>query len=103
MGDPKTALMTVTGVDRPPTLAEAAAQLGLAPADLDAGFGVVPIDPERNLFAVEVRADRVPAQAPESAGEAYRGPFSNPRIAPFGPVEPAEADTKPADAKPGKR
>ncbi|RAI45366.1 hypothetical protein [Rhodoplanes roseus] len=87
MGEPRTALMTVTGRGGPPTLAEAATQLGLGPADLDAGFGVVPVDPERDLFAVEVRADRVPPAGP--AGEAYRGPFSNPDIAPFGPPQPA--------------
>ncbi|MDC7787938.1 hypothetical protein PQJ75_24545 [Rhodoplanes sp. TEM] len=94
MGEPKTALMTVTGRGGPPTLAEAATQLGLGPADLDAGFGVVPVDPERNLFAVGVRADRVPPAAPGQAGEVYRGPFSNPEIAPFGPVQPAEPAKK---------
>jgi len=84
MAEPKTALMTVTGTDGPPSLAEAAAQLGMAVGDLVAAFGVVPVDPDRSLYAVEARADRVPPQATE----AYRGPYSNPPIAPFGPPEP---------------
>ena len=84
MAEPKTVLMTVTGNDGPPSLAEAAAQLGMAVGDLDPGFGVVPVDPDRKLYTVEARADRVLAQGTE----AYRGPYSNPQIAPFGPPEP---------------
>jgi len=87
----QTALMTITGGDTPPSLAEAASQLGVAVADLNGEFGVVAVDPDRKLYTVEVRADRLPAQ-PEGQAP-YPGPFSNPRIEPFGPVV-GEADAK---------
>ena len=80
MAGPK-ALMTIVA-DKPPSLAEAAALLGVAVADLNEAFGVVPVDPAQGLYAVEVDADKLPAQ---SAGDKpYRGPFSSPRIAPLG-------------------
>jgi hypothetical protein len=74
--------MTVTGKDGPPSLSDAARQLGVAVGDLNAGFGVVPIDPDHKLYAVEVDADRFAA---DQLGQPYKGPFSNPTIAPFGP------------------
>lgn len=86
MVQPQTALMTVQGGDTPPSLAEAASQLGVATSDLDAGFGVIAIDPRRKLYAVEVRADRLPQQRDLAAP--YRGPYANPPIEPLGPVRP---------------
>lgn len=83
MTGPRMALMTVVSVGAPPSLAEAAVSLGVETQDLNAAFGVVPIDKDRGLYAVEVRADRLPQST--TAEEAYRGPFSSPRIAPFGP------------------
>jgi len=44
-------------------------------------FGVVPVDPDQGLYAVEIDADKVPAQ---SEGKPYRGPFSSLRIVPMG-------------------
>ncbi|HEY4201712.1 MAG TPA: hypothetical protein VGM83_14260 [Devosiaceae bacterium] len=81
MADPKMVLMTIVA-DKPPSLAEAAALLGVVPADLNAAFGVVPVDPAQNLYAVEIDADKVPAQP--AKGGPYRGPFSSPRIVPMG-------------------
>lgn len=77
------ALMTVTSSNGPPTLAEAAAQLGVAVEDLNESFGVVAIDPDKRLYSVEVRENR----APPTTEQPYRGPYSNPPIAPFGPIE----------------
>lgn len=68
------ALVTVTG-EKASSLEGAAEQLGVEPADLDGTFGVVPIDPLRNLYAVQVRADRL---SPDFES------FSNPEIEPFG-------------------
>ena len=80
------ALITITGKEgSPPTLEFAAEQIGVAVEDLDAGFGVVAIDPRRSLYAVQARADRVPAA--NNQKDPYRGPFSNPKIAPFGPQD----------------
>ncbi|HKA15735.1 MAG TPA: hypothetical protein VKH41_12005 [Myxococcota bacterium] len=57
-------------------------KLELGRLDLDEEFGVVPIDPEKDLFAILVD-ERV---ASELMGrEGVRGPFSNPKIEPFGP------------------
>lgn len=69
-----------------PSLVSAARQLGVAVQDLDATFGVVPIDLEHHLFAVQARADRVPASA--ASGCEYRGPYSTPEIAPVAPPRP---------------
>ncbi len=85
------ALYTVHGENRePPSLASAAAQLGVTPEDIDAAFGIVPIDPNAGLYAVQARADRV-TLVPES-GKRYEGPYSSPPIAPFGP--PAKTNQK---------
>ena len=83
MSAPKMALMTIVAGRQPPSLDQAAASLGVSTADLNADFGVVPIDPQEGLYAVEVRADRLPQQQPDRTTP-YRGPFSTPRIEPFG-------------------
>ena len=85
MGEPEHALMTVVGRGKPPSIAAAAEQLGVSAEDVDAGYGVVPVDPENDLYAVMVRADRLPPADP--AAERYRGPFSNPKIEPLRPPE----------------
>ncbi|AWN45375.1 hypothetical protein DK419_02785 [Methylobacterium terrae] len=71
--------MTVRATRRPPSLQQAARSLGVRQSDMDRAFGVVPIDPDRGLFAVKVRSASVAVQ-----GEAGGNRFSNPRIAPFG-------------------
>ncbi len=83
-------LMTVQGHEGAPSLAAAAEQLGVQAGDLDPSYGVVMVDPSRGLYSVLVRADRLPESSGES-GE-FRGPYSNPRIVPFGPVRPAEPE-----------
>jgi hypothetical protein len=82
-------LMTVHGQNGAPSLAEAARELGVSVADVDDKFGVVPIDPEKKLYAVQVKESSV-AGSKTGSGEQYRGPFSNPRIAPFGPIQSEE-------------
>jgi len=77
-------LMTVTAPHGKPSLADAAQRLGVELSDMDATFGVVPVDPDRGLYAVQVKAGRAQPAAP---GAEYHGPFSNPTIAPFGPVQ----------------
>lgn len=80
-----TALLTVHGGASQPSLESAARQLGVSFDDIDLAFGVVPVDPGAGLYCVQVRADRVP----EGLGDRrpYVGPFANPEIAPFGPVD----------------
>ena len=52
--------------------------------DIDPVFGVVTIDPEKGTYAVQVKGLH-PNTQHERPGE-FRGPWSNPRIEPFGPV-----------------
>lgn len=78
-------LMTVHGSNGAPSLAQAASELGISIADIDSQFGVVPINPAESLYAVQVKESSV-----DSGGanrENYRGPYSNPEIAPFGPIQ----------------
>lgn len=66
----------------------AARRLGVAVADLDAGYGVVPTDPDAGLHAVMLRAALADAVAARLAGgDPAEGVFANPRIEPFGPPE----------------
>ena len=75
------ALMTVT-ISGKPGIAAAAKALGVAKSAIDTAYGVVPIDADQNLYAVQVREDSLPK--PAGSGS-YKGPFDNPRIDPFGP------------------
>lgn len=76
------ALMTVFGTNGPPARSVAAGQLGVAPADIDPDYGMVLIDPDKKMYAVKVRADRLPHGVEQE--KPYRGPFSDPKIEPFG-------------------
>lgn len=81
MSEPRTALMTVVREGGPPTLEEAAALLGLEMSGLNPGFGVIPVDPRKNLYCVEVFTESLPPDL--EARRPYRGPFSNPSIDPL--------------------
>ena len=63
------------------TLSKVSKQLNLSSEEIDAEFGIVNIDPKRNLYAVlvEEEAARRVGRAP-----GVEGPFSNPKIEPFG-------------------
>jgi hypothetical protein len=78
-------LMTVHGSDGAPSIAQAASELGISVADIDHKFGIVPINPAEGLYAVQVKESSVDAGRADRGN--YRGPYSNPRIAPFGPVQ----------------
>lgn len=80
---PQLALMTVHGRNGPPSIEDAAQELGIGIDDIDQEFGVVLVDPKAGLYSVQVDAARLPEGG--ESGSAYRGPFSNPRIEPFGP------------------
>jgi hypothetical protein len=80
-----TVLMTVQGTDGAPTLADAAKELGIAVDDLDSRFGVVATDPDKGLYTVQLLEGRELPKRDES--KPYQGPYSNPEIAPFGPVQ----------------
>ena len=78
-------MMTVELDPEAATVAKAAERLGVAQEQIDAEFGVVNIDPEQNLYTVLVD-EQAAAGASDRPG--VEGPFSNPRIEPFGPPRP---------------
>lgn len=83
------ALMTVQGdAQAAPTYESAARQIGVATEDIDRSFGIVLIDPEKSLYAVQARADRIPAA---TGARPYKGPFADPEIAPFRPRKPGSS------------
>lgn len=78
------ALITIKNVGALPTLESAADRLGVKIADMDADFGVVPIDPVHSLYSVRVNADRLPANLDLSQG--VSGPFADVHIAPMSDI-----------------
>ena len=83
MADKPMVLMVVKGDKGVPTLIDAARQLRVPVEDVDASFGVVAVDPDKGLYSVRVRPDHLP---PSESSE-YRGPFSDPKIEPMGPIK----------------
>jgi len=75
-------MLTVKLDPRHATVDDAGRRLEIDPSQIDRDFGVVSIDPDESLFAVLVDED-VAEGARGKAG--VSGPFSNPRIEPFGP------------------
>jgi hypothetical protein len=75
-------LYTVEAPSGPPSLADAAARLHLAVAELDPNFGVILIDPARHLYAVSKLTDGGGHGHAPSSG--VGGPFANPKIESFG-------------------
>ncbi len=85
-------MVTIRCPGQPPTTAEVRSRYGLDPDDLDESFGVVEIDPNDALYAVLVNEAAAATIRGATTGEQdqpweSRGPFANPRIAPFGPPE----------------
>jgi hypothetical protein len=82
---PETVLATVKspGNDAP-SLESAAEQLGVHVEHIDARFGVVPIDPSQGLYCVQVLREHLPVGSEHTP---YRGPYANPEIRPFAPID----------------
>lgn len=83
--NPAMALVTVTNIGRNPVMNDAALQLGVGVEDIDATFGLVPIDVSAGLYCVQVVADSLPAGFERR--DPYQGPFANPGVAPFGQLQ----------------
>lgn len=79
-------LMTIACPEGAPGLERAAELLGVAAAEMDRGFGVVVLDPQKGLYAVQVHEAAIKERPASDAGGQAKGPFSNPRIEPFGPT-----------------
>ncbi|GGO23117.1 hypothetical protein GCM10010116_46660 [Microbispora rosea subsp. aerata] len=65
----------------PATLEAAMRRLGLAEDEVDAAYGLVPVDPARDLYVLRVTEDA----GRRVGGGADGGPFSDPPIEPYGP------------------
>lgn len=76
-------LLTVELEPSRATLSEVKKALHLSDSDIDDEFGVVSVDPDAGLYAVLVEE---PAAAAAASHPGVKGPFSNPRIEPFGPL-----------------
>ena len=79
-------MVTIRAPERPPTLDELVERYDLGPDDIDREFGVVEIDPDDHLYTVLV-TESAAARIEPGDGWETEGPFSNPRIEPFGPPE----------------
>jgi hypothetical protein len=77
-------MMTIQCSGAVPTLEEVRRQFALAEDEIDAAFGVVEIDPSAHLYTILVEESATSKIQP-TGGWDVAGPYSNPRIAPFGP------------------
>jgi len=75
-------MLTVKLQPEEANVAEVRRKMKLAPEQIDNSFGVVCIDPKNNLYAVMVDEK---ASQELSGQKGVKGPYSNPRIEPFGP------------------
>lgn len=73
-------LYTVKLEGSDPSLEQVAEKLGITKGDLDEEYGLIEIDPEQKLYSVMVEESAVG----ERMSPDVKGPFSNPRIEPFG-------------------
>jgi hypothetical protein len=83
-------LYSIRWEGEPPTLEEVRARFGFEGDEADEEFGVVSTAPDENLYAILVEESAVQRLRGEREAEAaeIEGPFSNPRIEPFGLQEP---------------
>ncbi|MFE0014857.1 hypothetical protein ACFWXH_08430 [Mesorhizobium sp. NPDC059054] len=79
-------LMTIACPEGTPGLDRAAELLGVPTAEMDRSFGVVVLDPQKGLYAVQVHETAIKERPTADTGGQVKGPFSNPRIEPFGPT-----------------
>ena len=80
-------MFTIQGPKQKPTLDEVCRRYGFARGDLDDGFGVIEVDPQDHTYAVlaeQSASRRVASESMRRDGK-VKGPFANPKIAPFGP------------------
>lgn len=77
-------LMTIKPGNESPSLQQVIQKYGLEPHEIDDSFGVVPIDPQANLYSILVE-DSAASKIHSSEDWSASGPFSNPIIETFGP------------------
>ena len=82
-------MVTIKATDAAPTTEAIQRRHGLADDEIDRDFGVIDVDPDEHLYTILVE-ERVVAKLTGDPGWEVRGPYSNPRIAPFGLPQPGE-------------
>lgn len=92
-------MVTIKAHDGPPTLDAVIERYQLGPDDIDADYGVVEIDPADRLYVILVEPDAAARIQPTEQWETG-GPYSNPRIAPFGPPEAERSPSPEAERSP---
>jgi hypothetical protein len=80
-------MVTIRARTGPPTVEAVIERYRLGPDDIDSDYGLVEIDPADHLYVILVEPDAAARIQPTEQWETA-GPYSNPRIAPFGPPEP---------------
>ena len=69
----------------PATLETAMRHLDLAEDEVDTAYGLVPVDPDRDLYVLRVSESAGRRLGDSGAGKADGGPYSDPPIEPYGP------------------
>ena len=75
-------MMNVQCLDDKPSIAVVARKLNVTASAIDTKFGIILVDLERHIYTVRVDKDQLPKDQQQS--EEVSGPYSDPKIAPFG-------------------
>jgi hypothetical protein len=79
-------MVSIRGPEQAPSTGDVRRRYGLREDEIDTSFGVVEVDPEQHIYTVLVE-ETAAAKIQPDEGWQVEGPFSNPRIQPFGPPE----------------
>ncbi len=78
-------MMNVQCLENEPSIDVVAEKLNVTASAIDTKFGIILVDLERHIYTVRVDKDQLPKDMPQS--EEVSGPYSDPKIAPFGTPE----------------
>jgi hypothetical protein len=79
-------MMSIQWPQGQPTLEGIKQLFSLSDDEVDREFGLIEVDPAEHIFTFLVEATSV-AKVHPGPGWSVSGPFSNPRIEPFGPPQ----------------
>ncbi len=79
-------MMTIQSGGTPPTIADIRRRYSLDDDDIDTDFGVVEVDPAEHVYTFLVE-EKAASKISVDSDWSVEGPYSNPRIEPFGPPE----------------
>jgi hypothetical protein len=79
-------MMTIRWPQGQPSLEQIQKLFSLSDDEVDRDFGLIEVDPAEHLFTFLVEGTSA-ARIQPGVGWSVSGPYSNPRIEPFGPPE----------------